>query len=143
MGGMTFTASMEQLHPMLQFIRVEVKAAGFKGVLETQIELALEEAIVNIIQHGYQDSNGFIEILSTPLPSVGIKFILVDSGIPYDPLLKVKNRAMTTQQPKINDLDMIGGFGVNLIVTIMNQIDYEYKEGHNILALTKFLENKH
>jgi serine/threonine-protein kinase RsbW len=133
---MTFEASMDYLHPMLQFVRIEIRAAGFEGLLETQVELALEEAIVNIIKHGYEYSSGDIEIHCIRLPHAGIKVILMDSGIPYNPLLNVKEIEIESRK------DRVGGFGIHLILTIMNQVDYEYKDGRNILSLTKFFENK-
>lgn len=129
--NMTFAASMDQLHQMLQFIRVEVRAAGFEGAVETQVELALEEAIVNIIKHGYKQSTGNIEIQCTRIPFMGIKFVLIDSGIPYNPLLD-------TQKAQPIETGSIGGYGLYLIAKIMNQVEYEYKDGHNILNLTKF-----
>lgn len=133
--NMTFPASMENLHKMLQFVRVEIRAAGFEGVLETQVELALEEAIVNIIKHGYGKSTGDIEIHCTRIPYTGIKVVLIDSGVPYNPLLNARKvDPAATQEAR-----SIGGYGIYLILTIMNQVDYEYKDGHNILTLIKFL----
>lgn len=133
---MTFPASMNHLHQMLQFIRVEVRAAGFEGTHEIQVELALEEAIVNIIRHGYEKSSGSIEIHCTRIPFIGIKVVLIDSGIPYNPLLN--KRKVDPTAP--GEIRTIGGYGVYLILTIMNVVEYEYKEGHNILTLIKFLD---
>lgn len=133
--NMTFPASMDKLHQMLQFVRVEVHAAGFEGQQETQVELALEEAIVNIIKHGYEKSSGNIEIHCTRIPYTGIKVVLIDSGIPYNPLLNSRKiEALINAENR-----SIGGYGIYLIMKIMNQVDYEHKDGFNILTLTKFL----
>lgn len=134
MFTMTFPASIDRLHDMLQFIRDHVKTAGFTGMLETQIELALEEALVNIIKHGYQTYSGNIQIQCFTIPQ-GIKVTLIDQGIPFNPCLTAKK----DKEEGANDLHTIGGFGVYLILTIIDQVDYQFEKGCNILHLTKFL----
>ena len=82
-----FPGSMDYLRQMLQFIRDEIEVENFENGLAAQVELALEEAIVNIIKHGYVQSTGNIEIRCMHLPQKGIRLELIDTGIPYNPLL--------------------------------------------------------
>lgn len=131
---MTFPASIEHLHDMLQFIREQVKAAGFSGMQETQIELALEEALVNIIKHGYKTYSGDITIQCILFPQE-LKVTLIDHGIPFNPCLTHEKR----KEEEANDLHTMGGYGVYLILTIMDQVDYQFENGCNLLHLTKKL----
>ena len=126
---MIFPASLNSLHEMLQLICLEARMAGFEDIKLNQIELALEEALVNIIKHGYLNSAGPIEIQCTVLPHPGIKFVLIDKGIPYNPLLNTQKNAHTVS---------MGGYGVYLMRKLMDQAEYEYKDGLNFLSLTKF-----
>lgn len=135
MNKKTFPASLDRLHEMLQFIRQEVHSSGFTGIHETQIELALEEALVNIIKYAYRTSPGEIDIQCTNLPNQGIKITLTDRGVPFNPC----TIAAKVEKPEQMNPHILGGYGIYLIVTIMDQVDYEFQDGCNILHLTKFL----
>ena len=129
----SFQASIDELHKMLRFIRNELKVAGFEGDLETQVELALEEAIVNIIKHGYKNFSGNIEIRCNKLLNEGIEVTLIDSGIPFNPLSK-----NTLTSPGYN---AIGGYGIYLIKKIMDKVEYQRNNDQNYLKLTKFFNS--
>lgn len=133
---MTFPATMDSLHKMLQFIRVEARAAGFEGSLETQIELALEEALVNIIKHGYPGTSGDVEINCNRIGTVGLKVVLTDRGIAYDPLANATPLDLDPKTPL--ELKAIGGYGVHLIQSIMDQVEYSRRGDHNVLTLVKY-----
>jgi len=131
-----FPASMDELHEMLELVRRELQVAAFEGAIQTQVELALEEAIVNIIKHGYKNSSGNINIECIHLMDKrGIKVILTDTGIPYNPLLNAPKIDPTVSM----DARPIGGYGVFLIRKIMDEVEYLHLEGGNILTLIKFL----
>lgn len=133
---MIFPASMDTLHKMLQFIRVEARAAGFEGPPETQIELALEEALVNIIKHGYPGSSGDVEIQCSRIGTIGLKITLIDHGIPYDPLANAIPLDLDPMTPL--ELKAIGGYGVHLILTIMDQVEYNRQGETNVLTMIKY-----
>lgn len=133
---MIFPATMGSLHKMLQFIRVESGAAGFEGSPETQIELALEEALVNIIKHGYPGSSGDIEINCSRIGSVGLKITLTDNGIPYDPLANAIPLDLDPRTPL--ELQVIGGHGVHLIQSLMDKVEYHFQNNANVLTLIKY-----
>ena len=50
----TFSASLEQLHEMLYWIRDAAEKMGFGSSDLYKIELAAEEALVNVIHHSYR-----------------------------------------------------------------------------------------
>ena len=130
----SFPATMDELHEMLKFVRGEFNVEGFKGAVLTQMELAVEEAIVNIIKHGYIKKCGDIRIDCIHLiEKPGIKVILVDCGIHYNPLLNIPKDLNVSM-----DARPIGGYGVHLIKKIMDKVDYEYKDECNVLTLTKY-----
>lgn len=118
-----FEATMESLPKMLQLIRCEARCAGFSGASETKIEVALEEAIVNIILHGYNNQAGKIVICCSKISDKGLKFNLFDRGIPFTPSLK----------------NSLGGCGVRIIFSIMNEVVYQRQGDTNVLTLSKYL----
>jgi len=131
-----FSASFEELPDMLQFILMEVKKAGFNEDLVFNIELALEEALVNIIQHGYSKQKGLIDLSCISLLEEGIKIIVKDTGIPYNPLERAE--VIKTQ---VREEFPLGGYGIYLILKIMDEVHYQHAEGYNVLTLIKFLRN--
>ena len=63
----------------------------------------------------------------------GLKITFKDSGIPFNPLQK----AFLNNQNIALDERGLGGLGLPIIHKFMDKIDYERKEHHNILELSK------
>lgn len=129
----TFPASLDKLYEMLQFIR-EQASASFEENLASKIELAVEEALVNIISYGYPNRQGSIEIACLTDSLSGIKITIRDKGIPYNPLTNAK-----TFDPNAPlESRTIGGYGVYFILKIMDEVNYRREHNYNILTLIKF-----
>lgn len=137
---MSFPASLDSLYEMLVFIKEHAEAEGFdlEGIL--QIELAAEEALVNIINYGYSASDaGEIEIECFPTKKNshrGLRIVLRDCGKPYNPLINVKIKEMREMRSLENCEE--GGFGIFFILKIMDEVEYKRDVEHNILTLVKF-----
>jgi serine/threonine-protein kinase RsbW len=130
----TFSATIDNLHTMLKFIRAHSEESGLNEDLIAKVELALEEALVNIIKHGFVDSvPGTIKVNCHILPQKGIQIIIMDDGIPYNPLLNPPKKDLT----KIMESELSGGYGIYLITRIMDEVFYEHKNGLNCLSLIK------
>lgn len=120
---------------MLQFVREHVIAAGFDHSHISKIELAIEEALVNIISYSYVDRRGIIDINCVFPVSAGIKIIIRDKGIPYNPLMNAKSFDINAPL----EARSIGGYGVFIILKIMDEVDYHRENNFNILTLTKYI----
>lgn len=129
-----FPASLDRLYEMLHFIREQAAIAEFDESKISKIELAVEETVVNIVTYGYPKRNGIIEINCSPSIIDGIKIIIKDKGIPYNPLTNTKKFDPTAT---LENRD-IGGYGIFLILKIMDEVDYKRVENYNVLTLTKF-----
>lgn len=124
-----FPASLNKLYDMLHFITEEAKVKGLNDLQSSNIELALEEALVNIISYGYPHRIGTIEIDCSQCDKPGIQIILKDKGIPFNPL---------TADTSFNQPGTVGGYGVLLIREMMDSVSYRHEQGCNILILTKY-----
>jgi anti-sigma regulatory factor (Ser/Thr protein kinase) len=106
---------------------------GFNELHCGQISLAIDEALCNIINHGYnRRPDGRISLsvwqLSNP---AGIKVTLEDSARQVDPE-SIQGRDLSDIRP--------GGLGVHLIREIMDEVHYERREGGGMrLTMIKFL----
>lgn len=133
----TFSASLDTLYDMLTFIKDQAEGAGFDSPNISQIELAAEEALVNIVSYGYLNQLGKIEIgcYDTNDESKCLKIIIKDTGVPYNPLAGVKSKDFHT----IVEERTPGGYGVFFILKIMDEVEYKREGDSNILVLVKYI----
>jgi serine/threonine-protein kinase RsbW len=133
-----FIASLDHLYDMLAFVRHFALQQGFDDILSDKIMLATEEALVNIIRHGYagDDNKGEVEISCEKCQSKpGMKILIKDQGVPFDPIQKAhEKRQKTTPQEEL------GGYGILIYVGLMDQVEYYRTEEGNLLFLIKYLD---
>ena len=134
----SFYASLSQLPAMLDFIQHQAVAMGFPELQISKIVLAAEEVVVNVISYGYPEgSEGIIEIECQPHLIGGIDIIIRDDGIPYNPLANTFNLTFTPESPI--EHGKIGGFGILVVLRMMDKVTYRYENGRNVLILEKYL----
>ena len=126
-----FTAKLDNLEPMLDFIEQIAKEIGFDTSRLNQIRLASEEALVNIINYAYPDKRGNIEIACVK-DEKRLLLEIIDCGIPFNPLLLPEPDIKSPMEKR-----KIGGLGIYLVRSIMDSVDYRRNENRNILTLTK------
>ncbi|MBF8263733.1 MAG: rsbW [Parachlamydiales bacterium] len=131
MKSRVFCAALDELHEMLQWIRSEAAQMGFGPSDLYRIELAAEEAIVNVIHHSYSKRGGEIGIGIQSQPHA-MQIEITDSGQPFNPLEQKPKQAGATLEEREE-----GGLGIVFIEKCMDQISYERKNNRNVLTLTK------
>lgn len=93
-----------------------------------QLNLALEEAVVNVMNYAYEDS-GLIDLTAKVVDSE-IVFVLEDSGKAFDPT-QVDEPDITLSA---EDRD-IGGLGIFLVQQLMSGVTYSREDGKNVLTM--------
>lgn len=129
-----FPVSIDLMPQMLEFIRENAIAAGIHDPNIGKVELAVEEALTNIICYSGLHSAQFVEISCTSL-SNGVRITLKDAGISFDPLCKA-NKVIDPKIPL--DKRELGGFGIHLILNLMDKVEYRREGNHNILTMFKY-----
>ncbi len=127
----TVDATTENLNTVNEFIDGILEANGCPMKTQMQIELAVEEIYVNIANYAYGDGVGKAEI-SAECNNGNVTITFKDSGVPYNPLEK--------DDPDFSlsaDEREIGGLGIFLTKKNMDSVSYEYKDGFNVLIMTK------
>lgn len=112
----------------------EEMGMGMRDV--NQIELAVDEAVTNIIEHAYGngEANKGIDIV-VAADGTQLKVTIVDEGPQFDPL------KMTDPDPTTSLEDRkIGGWGVFFIKKVMDSVDYQYAANRNHLIMIKNLD---
>jgi anti-sigma regulatory factor (Ser/Thr protein kinase) len=123
----------ENLNEVMRFIDGKLEVVGCPMKVQMQIDVAVEEIFVNVAKYAYYPSVGRVKVgvdISDDLSSVVITF--TDKGKPYDPLAKKDPDVTLSAEER-----PIGGLGIFMVKKSMDSVDYEYKDGCNILRLTK------
>lgn len=132
----TFPASLDKLYEMLNFVKQHAEVAGFDDRDMSMVELATEEALVNIISYGYPQRQGNITIDCQIVETeAGVKIVISDRGIAYNPLTNSKHFDINAPL----EARTVGGYGIFFILKIMDEVDYRREDNSNILTLTKYL----
>lgn len=133
MKELTIEASVENIEKVTDFVNAELEAIGCSFKAETQIDVAVDELFGNIARYAYFPEKGEatvrLEVEENPL-SVVLTFI--DSGRPFNPL--EKSDPDTTLSAEERE---IGGLGIFLVKKTMDLIEYDFKDGQNILKIKK------
>lgn len=118
---------------MLVWIQDQAKLAGFDSKTIKKIELASEEAIVNIINHAYGPLIGNIEIAIRSLPKKSLEIEIKDQGFPFNPLKDADQADLDSSLEKRE----VGGLGIHFIRQCMDEVRYKRIAGSNVLTLIK------
>jgi len=126
---------IQQIPQLAEFVEAVADLAHLDVGLTMSLNLALEEAVSNVIMYAYpKGSDGLVE-LEAIIRKGSMEFILSDNGTPFDP----------TAAPEADiTLDVedrpIGGLGIFLVRNIMDEVKYNRSDdGKNILSMTKKL----
>ncbi len=101
--------------------------------LRFKLRLSIEETVENVVQYAYKDGIGWMEV-GTDLDVNGLMLTITlkDAGKPFNPLEK--------EDPDINlplEEREIGGLGIYLCKQLMDEVQYRYEDGCNILTMKK------
>ena len=102
-----------------------------------QVKLALEELVVNIINHGYEESDQSFEI-TIKSEARALRIEITDEARPFNPL----TGAPPPDVEATVDERRVGGLGVHLVQTMMDEMHYERTDGKNRLILVKEREER-
>lgn len=135
MKELTIDATVENIPAVTDFVNEQLEEHGCSMKVQMQIDIAIDELFSNIAYYAYNPEIGpatvRVELVEEPL-SVVITFI--DNGVPYDPLKKEDPDTGLSAEERD-----IGGLGIYMVKKSMDGIAYEYKDGQNILKITKNL----
>lgn len=100
-----------------------------------QLNLCIEELLVNVIFNGYDDNNEHFIIIEFNNKQKSIAIVFVDDGKPFNLL---ENELKIDLHASIEDRE-VGGLGIHLVKTLMDDISYQRANEKNIITLTKNL----
>ena len=119
------------------FVTEVCQAVGFDEMTTMQMNLAIEEAVVNVMNYAYppgQRGDLTVEAASNDLR---LKFTIIDSGKPFDPTVQAAADTTLTAKER-----RIGGLGIHIVRQFMDSINYERMDNLNVLTLRKKIKQR-
>ncbi|MFQ5636415.1 MAG: ATP-binding protein [bacterium] len=132
------TSQSDNLAIVREFVSNVATKIGFNTDDVSKIELAVDEACANVIKHAYHgNSKKQIEI-SIKIDKSKMLVIVTDKGKGFNP----ENLEAQNMDEYLNEM-RIGGLGLHLIKTLMDQVDFDIKPGvRNQVKMVKFLSKE-
>jgi anti-sigma regulatory factor (Ser/Thr protein kinase) len=127
---LTLPAHLESLETFRQFVREGARGAAMSDERFWQLDLALEEALVNVVRYAYpRDTRGEVRVGWHRGDSGGLTIVICDSGREFDPLSKAPPDLTADLEDR-----PIGGLGIHLIRQIAASVEYRRAGGMNRLT---------
>jgi anti-sigma regulatory factor (Ser/Thr protein kinase) len=130
----TITNTRADLARVPQWIADFAAAQGISGPIVSELTVALDEVLSNIVKYGYADDEVHRIGIQLTVSAAAIEAQIEDDGVPFDPL--------AVPAP---DLDAplaerkVGGLGIHFVRTLMSAVTYSRADGCNRLVLVKYL----
>ena len=132
---LTIKNDVHEVTRFSNFMKSVTEKLGIEKSLARQLRLAVEEAVVNVIDYAYPiGSEGDIEV---KMMSDGhtLRFQVIDSGVAFDPTEKeITDTTLSAEDRRI------GGLGILLVRELMDSVNYERTDGKNVLTLIKHIK---
>jgi serine/threonine-protein kinase RsbW len=128
-----FSCSLNNLETICDYVTSYAKQAGLNEAETYAVQLAVDEASTNIIEHGYgQECPEMIDITCEVIEN-GLKIVIYDDAEPFNP--------ESVPEPEMNvSLEELKprGLGIYLIRQMMDEVHYEPTQDRgNTLTMIK------
>jgi serine/threonine-protein kinase RsbW len=123
-------AKMDYLEEFIQALSGWLQQHGMATEKMPRVQLAVEEALVNIIRYAYQGQTGDIELRGGIADDQRFVIDILDGGVPFD--------VCTLPNPDIHCSikdRKVGGLGVFLIQRMVDELLYRREGDKNVLTM--------
>ena len=131
MSELRLPAKVENLKEFMGFVSGLAKAEDFTPKRIQEIELATEEALINIFNYAYpEDETGEVEVRCRMEDASSLVIDILDTGQPFD-IQAVPDPDLTLDISERK----VGGLGIYLIKKMVSRVHYRREGKYNILTL--------
>ena len=109
-------SSLDKISQARRWAAQHARVTGFNSRDIFAIELAMGEALSNIMRHAYDGEPGHKIHLSLTIDETKLSLTIIDSGRKFDPAIH--------PPPKL-DVPKEGGYGIYLIKKVMDEVTYD------------------
>ena len=122
---------MSDLPEILAFVETVCEQSGVFPTLVFDLQLAVEEACANVIEHAYGGKGGDLAI-TFETRGCDVVVTLQDHGSPFAPeeiIAPDMNVPLTKRR--------IGGLGMHLMAELMDGVQFDFAKGTNTLVMIR------
>ncbi len=128
-------AVVDNLPEVMMFIEKRLFGYPCSADVKMQLAVAVDEIFSNIANYAYAPGVGSVKVcFSIEGDPLKVVMSFVDQGTPYNPLERVDPDTLLS----LDDRAM-GGLGVFMVKQSMDVVEYDYKDGHNVLTIHKII----
>jgi serine/threonine-protein kinase RsbW len=120
-----------------QFVGGIAKKAGFNDIEIEKIELALDEACSNVLQHAYKFEGNNRYAIEISVKNTKFDIIITDQGDSFS----FHDAVVPDIEKHVSELK-VGGLGIFIMQQMMDEVRYETRANSNILRLVKYIRQK-
>ena len=132
----TLESRLDAVAPVSEAVReFALSVLGEEGAQD--LELAVVEAVTNVIKHGYGPEGGRIRV-EADAEAEGVTIRILDQGRAIPPeALGGAGPGRFDFDPENLDGVPAGGMGLSLISMLMDEVSYDSRDGQNVLRLVR------
>ena len=129
--------NLDEIAILANFVEELCSELALPTEVTMNINLALEEAVANVIMYAYPSEEEHEILLKVSDTNEQLIFLLTDKGLSFDPtqVAEVDPTLPIEERP-------IGGLGIFLIRSIMNEVTYQRLDNENQLIMKKNIKNE-
>jgi serine/threonine-protein kinase RsbW len=110
------------------------EAHGLPEGVRRSLNVAIDDLLTNALSHGRTGRDHCSVTVEANVDKERVTVTLTDDGPPFDP--SGNNAPDTTLSVEERP---IGGLGLHLVGQLMDQVNYQRRDGHNVVVLVKQL----
>jgi len=130
-----FSNRDDAMEPVLEMIDRVGDAYGLPDEVLTNLRIALDEVVTNIVKYAYNDAKRHEFTIRCEVRGGALETVVEDDGIAYDPL-----QAPAPDLSVSFDERKVGGLGVHFVKNLMSAVSYERIGNRNRLTLKQELK---
>lgn len=128
----------ENLELIRNFVSNVARKVGFNNEDVNKIELAVDEACTNVIEHAYQHNEEYDINIAIKIDYQKLTIIITDRGKSFNP----EDIELPDMESYLAEL-RVGGLGIYLMKTLMDKVEYRSKpKGENEVRMIKYFIKK-
>ncbi len=130
-------SNTENLEIIRNFVSEIARKVGFKNDDIHKIELAVDEACTNVIQHAYKEKSNQLIDIAVKLDYKKFSVVITDRGEGF----RFEDIDVPDMEEYLAELK-VGGLGIYLMKTLMDEVDYKKTDGKNQVKMVKYFFDK-
>ena len=133
--SLTITTARDELAAIAEEVEAVADREDWAFDLVFKVNLALEELVLNVLEHGFDDDDDSKECnIELTSDADAVTIVISDRGKPFDPLTEAPDADVDS----VVGERQVGGLGLHLVETLMDEASYQRTDGVNQLTLVKF-----